>query len=346
MYHKIKLNLFIAGIVVITLLVSGGVSVATSFPFRAISIGDDMPKVMVMDHKTQQEKDLDTLKGTPYVAVFWGADIPTKKNRAIQAFKSMEELLPFLEENKMMAFTVNALGDIPDTIDEVVREGGSTLSAYYDSAEKVYGDLGIFVMPAILLVDKDGKVAAGMGYSKDLIDRLKGEVEIMLGQKTREQVELELRPETIEKSPEKKAAARHLNMGHVMLKRGMADAAIREFLEAIKVDPEVGSEAHIAVGCLFFDTGQIDDAIKHLDIGLEMNPDSLRGLICMAKIDAHEGDVDFAIGDLQSIMLRNSRSHELHYVLGTFYEKQGKHEDALKEYRKAYELLEHKEQME
>ncbi|MBU0730576.1 MAG: tetratricopeptide repeat protein [Proteobacteria bacterium] len=344
MLYKIKLNLIVT-VVMVTLFVSGGSSDADSFPFRSIAIDDTMPQVIVNDYKTQQPFDFETFKGKPYVAVFWGADVQTKKKRSIEALKHMQEILPFCEENQIPVVAVNAIGDLSEIIEEVHKESGGSIPFYFDSDQKVYGDLGIFVIPAILLIDKDGKVKAGMGFSHDIIERLKGEIEIMLDKKTREQVELDLHPEVVVKSEEEKTANRHMSMAQVLLKRGMADAAVREFLEAIKVNPNVGSEAYIQLGCLYFDNGNLDEAVKYLDKGLELDRDSLKGQICMAKITAKDGDVDGAIADLQSIMMRKSRDPELHYVLGTFYEKTGKTEEALKEYRKAYELLEQKERM-
>ncbi len=331
--------------VITSFIVSGGISVASSFPFRAISPGDLIPEVKLNSYKDQKELALSSYKGKVFVSVFWGGDVPTKKERSINALKELQELGQFFEERKIPAIVVNVQEDSPDVIDEVMTKSENKMPQFIDNNQSAYGNLGIFVMPAILLVDKEGRVAAGMGYSHDFVERLRGEIEILLGEKSREDVEHELRPEMVEKSAEEKDAKRHMNMGYVMLKRLMPDAALREFQDAVKIYPDISAEAYIEIGCILFDKEQYDKSGEYIDKGLEMNPDSLRGLICDAKLTAQAGELDDAISDLQSIMLRKSRNPELHYVLGTFYERQGKNDLAMKEFRKAYELLEHKASM-
>ena len=57
---------------------------------------------------------------------------------------------------------------------------------------------------------------------------------------------------------------------------------------------------------------------------------------------ARGGELDEAIDDLGFMMLRNSRNNSLHYTLGTMLEEKGDMAGAMKEYRKAYVLLEKK----
>ena len=54
---------------------------------------------------------------------------------------------------------------------------------------------------------------------------------------------------------------------------------------------------------------------------------------------ARGGELDVDIDDLGFMMLRNSRNNSLHYVLGTMLEEKGDLAGAMREYRKAYELL-------
>jgi hypothetical protein len=57
---------------------------------------------------------------------------------------------------------------------------------------------------------------------------------------------------------------------------------------------------------------------------------------------ARGGELDEAIDDLGFMMLRNSRNNSLHYALATMLEEKGDMSGAMKEYRKAYELLKKK----
>lgn len=319
-----------------------GTGNANSFPFRAIDIGDTIPHITLNDYKSRQQIALDQYRGSNLLVVFWGADIPTKKKRSLMAIKEIEKLADFFKEKNVEVIIVNAQGDTPDVINEVMQETTLNLPVYIDHEQLAYGGLGIFVMPSVLLLDQDGKVVAGLGYSHDMRKRLKGEVEILLGEKTRAQIDEELHPKMVEKSSKEKGAKRYMHLGLTMIERGQPESAIREFKKAISFEPELG-KAHIYLGCLYLDADKIDMAKESLNKGMALEPEFLPGLICKARIKAKDGALDEAIDDLQSLLLLNSRDNTLHYVLGSLLEEKGQVEKAAKEFRKAYEILEKKQ---
>jgi tetratricopeptide (TPR) repeat protein len=314
---------------------------ANSFPFRSINIGDKLPAVSVKGLNSQQTVNLSQFQGKPMMVVFFGADISTKKKRSIKALKVVQKLLPFAGKKGINTLVVNVEGDSPDVINEVVSSAALSAEVYVDDQRQAYSGFGIFVMPSILLVTADGLVAAGMGYSRDLPKRLKGEIEIMLGEKTRAQVAEELRPKMVQKSAKEKGAKRHYNLGMTMIERGQPEVAMRELKKAIAIEPGMG-QAHTILGCLQLDDDNVADAKVSLAKGIELEPELVAGQICLARIKALEGDLDGAIDDINFMMLRNSRSDELHYVLGKMLEEKADISGAVKEYRKAYELLEKK----
>jgi tetratricopeptide (TPR) repeat protein len=273
------------------------------------------------------------------VLVFFGADIQTKKERSVKALKALQKLAPFLESKGVVVLTVDVQGDDSAVINEVISDSALTFPVYVDAERQAYSNLGIFVMPSLMLVAADGSVVAGMGYSHDLAQRLKGEVEVMLGEKTRAQIEEELRPEMVEKSEEEKGAHRHYNLGMTMVERGQPETAMRELAKAIGLDPGLG-KAHVQLGCLQLEDGQFEEARASLAKGAELAPDMVAGKICAARLKAKGGELDEAIDDINFMMLRNSRNPTLHYVLGTMLEQKNDNGAAMKEYRKAFELLE------
>lgn len=328
--------IFVLGLACIVLLFCG-VSLASSFPFRAISQGDPLPALTFKAISDGSTLTTDSLKGTPSILVFWGADMETKKERSLKTFAALDEILPFLEEKKIKVLLVNAQGDAMDVIREVAGKE-TKIPAYTDETQKAYGELGIFVVPSVLIADKDGIVRFGLGYSHDFTDRLKGEVQVMLGEKTQEEVEKELRPEMKEKPAQEKQATRHFNLALVLMKRGQSDSAIEELEKALKLEPDMG-EAQGQLGCLYLDKGMIEEAKGALDKSYEINPEYLPANICDAKILAEEGQVEVAIGDMRALLFRHARNPELHYALGNLYEKQEKFADAAEQYRKAFELV-------
>lgn len=334
---KIRVHVFFAGIATIILLFCGS-GIASSFPFRVVAPGDPVPPLTFNSLADGSAITVESLKGNPLAVIFWGADIDTKKDRSLKTFAATEAILPFLEERKVKVLLVNAQGDPKEVIQAAVSGVSGKLPVYTDDTQKAYGDLGIFIVPSVMLVDKDGKIVSGLGYSHDFSERLKGEVQVMLGEKTRAEMEQELRPEMVEKSTEEKQTTRHLNTAIVMMKRGQTDAAISELQKALELDPKMG-EAQGQLGCLYLDKGQMAEAKKALDASYEINPEYLPANICDARVRAEEGAVDDAVADLKALMFRHARNPDLHFTLGTLYEKQQKFTEAAAEYRKAYELV-------
>ena len=335
--HCLSVRMMWVSILLVTFFLCGA-SQASSFPFRAVAQGDSLPSLSFTGVADSSTLTTDSLKGSPAALIFWGADMETKKDRSIKAFADAEKVLPFLEERKIKVFLINAQGDPDDVVKETISGLSGKIPVYTDASKKAYGDLGIFIVPSVMLVDKDGKIVAGLGYNKEFSARLKGEVQIMLGEKTRAEVEKELRPEMVERSAEEKQTTRHLNTAEVMMKRGQIDSAISELKKALELDPKMG-EARGQLGCLYLDKGQLEDAKKELDASYEINPDYLPANICDARVVAEEGNVEDAIGDLKALAFRHARNPDLHFALGLLYEKQQKYTEAAAEYRKAYELV-------
>ncbi len=329
-------RLFSAHLLCFLFLLLQGTGEAKSFPFRNIKPGDSLPAV-TLEQLKGGSIELASFQGQPLVLVFWGADLKTKRQRSLKAFNDIKTLLPYLSENSATTLSINVQGDDKGVINGIIQQTDHPYPALLDLDRQAYGSLGIFIMPSILLVDKTGKVSAGMGYSHDFVDRLQGELSIMLGQKTRAEMEAELRPEIIEKSKEEKASRRQIQMGRIMLEQGMPERAMEKFLEALKLQPN-SSEAHIELACTYLQIGRLEEAETALEKGLELSPESLKGQLCDARLSAALGYIDEAIADLQALLLRNSRKPELHYNLGLLFEQKGDLKQASGKYRKAYEL--------
>ena len=222
---------------------------AESFPFRNVGVGASLPAVNLEGYRKHEKLSSADLKGKEFVLFFWGADTGVKKKRAIKALSQTRKLVEQLAAKEIPFIVINIMHDSPDLIDEVMRHAKLDVQVYYDAGRNLYGDLGLFVMPCALLAGKDGKLAAGIGYGHDFAEQLMGEVAILRGEKTKEQLENELRPEMVAKSEEEKDARRHFNMGKTMIKRGMLESAMREFEKALQYEPDM-AEARIELACL------------------------------------------------------------------------------------------------
>ena len=309
---------------------------AVAFPFREFEEGGQVPDVTLKGVKDAgKTATFAGLKGKPFLVVFWGADLPEKIEHSAKVLSEVESLSSYLQQRNVQMLSVNAQGDEAANIDAVVKQSGSKMDVYTDPDQKAYATLGIFVLPTILLVDKDGKAAAGLGYSNDLVDRLKGSVEIMLGEKTAEQVEAELHPEMKEASQQEKGSRRHYDFGLVMIKRGQIDTAIREFSKAVEIDPAM-VEAHLQLGCLYLGKNQLAEAEKSINQALAADPNSVRGKICRGELKRLKGQHAEAVQELQAVVTADPKNYEAYYNLARVHEDQKQDKEAMTAYKNAY----------
>jgi peroxiredoxin len=335
MIHTL-VRLFRITALVLVLLCNTSILFAVAFPFREFEPGDPVPDVTLFGRGDARETvSFSDLQGRPFVAVFWGADIEEKLERSARTLEGLESLSSFLEKRGIPVISVNIQGDPDPVVAQVLEQSQSSADVYLDRDRKAYGRLGIFIMPTILLVDREGVVAAGMGYSRDVIDRLRGEIEIMLGEKTREQVLAELRPEMKELSEEEKAGSRHMQYALVMRDRGMLDAAVRELEKAVAILPGL-TEARFELACLYLQQGELEKAEKVFAGAVENRPQTLRTRLCEARFKRARGRAAEAVDDLQSVLREHPEAHEGLYILGRAYEDLGRMREATTAYRRAY----------
>ena len=96
---------------------------------------------------------------------------------------------------------------------------------------------------------------------------------------------------------------------------------------------------YFLIGSVIFYLAYTVFATPWVALGYELTPDYLPANICDARVRAEEGGMDDAVDDLKALLFRNARNPELHFTLGSLYEKQQKFTEAAAEYRKAYELV-------
>jgi len=311
---------------------------ALSFPFRNFAHGDPVPLASFSEYQNAQPLALTDLKGQDFLAVFWGADLPEKRARSILILEQLLELTPFLQQRNIRLLSINIQGDSNATIAEVLQESNDSGPVFIDPNGESYGALGIYVMPALLLVDKTGRAVAGLGYSHSSVARLKGEIEILRGEKTLAQVEDELQPKMVARSPQEKEAAQHLEFGQIMSRKGRIDPAIREFTRALALVPDL-SPAAVALGCLSLETADTARAEETISRALVLAPDSLRARICLARLTARQGRPEQALAALTRLLAENPHVAEIAYQLGKLQEDQKQAQQAAQYYRRAYELL-------
>ena len=95
MGYKSK-GLIPAIIVLSVLFLNIHIVMAVAFPFRAFNEGEPVPDVQLNAFdKGGQPLSFSGMKGKPFVAVFWGADLPEKFDRSVQILEEVGSLSAF-----------------------------------------------------------------------------------------------------------------------------------------------------------------------------------------------------------------------------------------------------------
>ncbi|WP_456369794.1 redoxin domain-containing protein [Thermodesulfatator atlanticus] len=313
---------------------------SAAFPFRNIKEGDTLPDFCVTSYGDSAQfcsKTIDKIT----IMIFWGADIPLKEKRSIKTFKAFEKIKNELQKRNIKIIAINVQNDPKEKVKDIIQKNKISFPMFWDKEREAYKKLGIYVIPSVLIIDKNKKVITGIGYTRKIAQITLGEIKVYLKEQTKEELERELHPEIKKKRASLIKAKRHLAMGKVLLKRNLPQRAIAEFKKALEIDKNL-PEAHIYLGCSYIQLGKVDEGIKELELGLK-SKETIEGLICLAKAKATIGQTEEAIADLESLILRNQRNPELFFTLGELYEKKQNFKKAAEAYKKAYLILHKRE---
>ena len=267
-----------------------------------------------------------------------GTEIPQQEVIRILAALSFE---PRLDGQVVVCSVPSWRADVyreVDLIEEVARELDRPPLLLLDPEGRAYGAFGVFVLPCVVVV-KDGRVAAGLGWSLQLPERLAGEVAVCLGERSRREVEEELRPRP-QKPAQRLEAERFLRLALVMEQRGMLASAEEAARKAVEADGEFGA-AWVELARICLREGKLQDARRALRRALELCPESPDARLVSAQLKAEEGKPREALAELRELSLREPRNPYLYRLMGQIYERLGMCPEALRSYKRALDLNEH-----
>ena len=309
-----------------------------AFPFLNLAPGDELPPVTIKNLHTGEALAVKNLRGRPALLIFWGADITEKEQRSITLMRELENLAPFFKERRIPVLFINVQGDTPEKIRAVTQAVGAESPIYLDQERVATGAMGLYVMPSVVLADQKGRAVFSMGYSHALAEILKGEVEILLGEKTAAQVEAERHPIEHERSAREKTARCYIAAGLLQQNRQQVEGAIRAFRQALAADPDSGT-ANIELGCLYLEQHNVAQAKVFLTRGLDLVPQSTRARLCQAKLLATEGLLEAALKLVTDLNQKHPENHAVMATMADLLEQNRNPEAAAKAYHDAYLLL-------
>ncbi len=129
----------------------------------------------------------------------------------------------------------------------------------------------------------------------------------------------------------------HLNLGLVLAQRGDVAPAAEHYRSALEIDPDY-AEAHENLGVLELNAGKADDAIKNFWEALGARPDFADAYSDLGAAWMQKGQPALATHLLKLSLEIAPDSAAAHFNLANILKQQGRNEDAIAHYRRAVEI--------
>jgi tetratricopeptide (TPR) repeat protein len=128
------------------------------------------------------------------------------------------------------------------------------------------------------------------------------------------------------------SARAHVNYATELQEAGRADEAVKEFSEAIRLNPR-SVKAHVNLGSLLMAKGELNEAQRHFEHGLRIEPKNAEYHSGYAYLLDQLGRKDQAASECETAIRLAPKSPQAYYGYGAFLERHGQLEEAIAKYR-------------
>lgn len=310
---------------------------AVAFPLRILKQGSPVPP-FTLPTLSGGKGDVLGAEGEITVILFWSTDSESKRTRGLELLQALQTIGNTYGEKGVVVRSVNIDKDNRETLKKLVAEEGITVPVLLDEEEKLYGTYGLFIFPTVAVVDRDGTLKTAIGYTHNISEKVEGQIQIMLGLKTTEELDKELNPEVVIEPPlNVQRATRRLNLGRKLAEKHLMDMAGIEFKKAVELDPQ-NAEAHAELGAFYVRKGKLDEAFSELTKAIEQAPDSIRARFALGALYRRQGETYKSIAELEGVLALDPTHLKALSELGAVYEDMGRIDEALSYYRKALSI--------
>jgi tetratricopeptide (TPR) repeat protein len=313
-------------------------STSPAFPLRALEPGNEVPG-FALPVLSGGEASVPGDDGQVTVILFWGTDTDSKLERGLELLRLLQTIGESYGDQDVTVTSVNVDKNNREKLGKLMETESITVPVLLDEGEELYAAYGLFVLPTVAIVDRDGTLKTAVGYTHNIGDSIMGQVQVMLGLKTAEELEKELNPEEMVEAPDHvKKAQMRLNLGRKFMDKRLMDLAGVEFEKAVELDPQ-NAEAHAELGGLYVCRKEYDKALAELAKAIELNPDSIQARFAMGVLYREKGEFDRAISEFEGVLELEPAHAATFRELGKVFEEQGEIEKALQSYRQSLSIV-------
>ncbi len=313
-------------------------SSSPAFPLRTLQPGSPVPP-FTLPALGGGEAAVTGDDGQIAVILFWSTDSESKLERGLELLHTLQAIGENYGDKGVVVRSVNVDKNNRDLVRQIIDRDGITVPVLLDEKEELYGAYGLFILPTVAIVDRDGMLKTAVGYTHSIAENITGEIQIMLGLKTAEELEEELNPEEVIEPPDNvMKAQRRLNLGRKLMERRLMDLAGDEFAKAVELDP-LNAEAHAELGGFHTRRKEYDKALAELEKAIELAPDLVQARFALGVLHREKGEPDKAISEFEGVLELEPAHVRTFGELGAVFESMGETDKALANYRAALGIV-------
>ena len=333
--NKRRRSFFTACLIVTFLLLR---SSSPAYPLRTLQPGSPVPP-FTLPTLSGGEADVVGSDGQITVILFWSTDSESKLERGLELLRVLQAIGENYGDKGVTVRSVNIDKNNRDVIRKALERDGITVPVLLDEKGELYGAYGLFILPTVAIINRDGALRTAAGYTHSIGESVTGEIQVMLGLKTAEELDKELNPEAALEAPDNvMKAQRRLNLGRKFMERRMMDMAGGEFAKAVELDP-LNAEARAELGGFHTRRKEYDKALVELEKAVELVPDLVAARFALGVLHRKKGEPDMAVSEFERVLKLEPAHAATFNELGAVFEGNGEIDKALTNYRKALSIV-------
>lgn len=164
---------------------------------------------------------------------------------------------------------VSDADSLPD-VAAMVRASGIRMPVVIDTQDACYGELGVSMHPSVGIADERQKLVAYQHFRKiNLLDILRGKIQVVLGEISEAQLQAIIEPPAAEVAVNRARA--RINLAKSLLSAGDVDGAVESARAAVKLEP-ARADTHAILAETLAQAGKCEESTREANQARFIDP--------------------------------------------------------------------------